>query len=142
MIESNHSSWKSKKLRQFSKKERFSFLGMLIAYQLSPPKKACLKPWTQELNFLKFPCESGLMDFSMKCLWWNPIIQVESPKKIKILFLKFFLGVLIISKICLHWTQEFNFPKTHHESGFMDFSMKCKSLPFQKINILFPKNQD
>ena len=49
-----------------NKKKSRCFLNKKSRLSLSPPKMACLEPWTQEFNFLKFPCESGSMDFSMK----------------------------------------------------------------------------
>ena len=83
---------------------------------------ACLEPWTQEYNFLKFPCESVLMDFSMECKSF-PLIAYYKIQSLKLIMQKIkmilkesrssFLWVLITSKIGLHPTlySGIKFPK-------------------------------
>ena len=145
-----------KKLDPFCKKSRFSFWGVLIT-----SKMACIEPWTQEHNFLKLYCESGLMDVSMKCKsilllasGEIPSFKLKIQRKIKMQFPKnqdsAFYGCLLPPKLASiePWTQEFNFLKFPFVSGFMDFSMKCKSFPvlayneIQSFKLKILKNQD
>ena len=91
----------------FSKQPRFRFLGVIITSKL-----ACIEPWTQEFNFLKFPFVSGFMDFSMKFKSFPVLAYIEIhsfklkipknqdslSKKIKIQL----LGVLFSSKFGPH----------------------------------------
>ena len=62
----------------FSKKSRLSFLGVLITSKL-----ACIKCWSQELNFLKFPCDPGIMDLSMKCKSF-PVLSYDEIQSFKL----------------------------------------------------------
>ena len=105
-----------------------SFLGGLITSQNG------LKPWTQEFLFLKFPCESGLMDVSTKCkscplLAHNEIQSfMLNIQKINVMF---FGGTNHLQKRLAsnQWAQIFKYLKFPSESYLIDFSMKCKSFP-------------
>ena len=68
-----------KKQDAYSKKSRLSFLGVLIASKNWPASN----PGPKEFNFLKYPCESGLMDFSMKCKSF-PLLAYDKIQSFKL----------------------------------------------------------